>query len=149
MFTPRVTVACVIQADDKFLLVEERIGGKRVFNQPAGHLEQGESLPEACRREVLEETGLDVTPQGLVGVYLYPVTREQLTFLRFCFFARLPTLPAHAKPLDHDIIATHWFSHEEIRQRQSQLRSSMVITCIDAYLAGERIDIERIHSLIQ
>src|SRR6185369_15245208 len=82
---PAVTVAAVIERGGKFLLVEERIDGRLVLNQPAGHLDPGESLITACRREVLEETAHDFEPRALVGVYRWHYAPKDVTFLRFCF----------------------------------------------------------------
>ena len=84
---PNTTVAAVIQKDNRFLLVEEEIDGKLVFNQPAGHLEKDETLIEAIKREVLEETTFEFVPESLIGIYLYPNTNNKnITYLRFCFF---------------------------------------------------------------
>ena len=83
---PNTTVAAVIEKDNRFLLVEEEIDGKLVFNQPAGHLEKDETLIEAIKREVLEETTFEFVPKSLIGIYLYPNTNNKnITYLRFCF----------------------------------------------------------------
>ena len=86
---PSVTVAAVIERDGKFLFVEEIAGGRRVLNQPAGHLDPGESLVQAVAREVLEETAHRFTPTALLGIYRWLYDREDVTFLRFAFMARL------------------------------------------------------------
>ena len=109
IWTPRVTVAAVIEQDGKFLCVEESIAGQRVLNQPAGHLEAGESLQSAVIREVLEETARRFVPTALVGVYLWPMPGTERSYLRFCFYGD-PSLGAvtdslidkraHGHPID-------------------------------------------------
>ena len=137
-FFPRVTVGCVIEQDDRFLLVQESIGGRLVLNQPAGHLDPGESLIEAARRETLEETGYSVEPWALVGVYQLDV--RQRHFVRFSFAARVI---AHdpERELDVGIRQALWLSRAEIAGR-SDLRSAMVLRSIDDYLAGRRAPLE-------
>ncbi|GAA0347989.1 NUDIX hydrolase [Bowmanella denitrificans] len=146
MFKPNVTVACVVEAQNRFLLVEEEILGESVFNQPAGHLEKDESIIDAAQRELFEETGLNLAPQFLVGTYLYPVARENLTFLRFCFGLRL-TEAITASPVDTQIKACHWFTLEDIIQRQAQLRSPMVLRCIKDFRRGQQYDLGQFHYL--
>ena len=85
IWKPSVTVAAVVERDGRFLFVEEMIDGRKVLNQPAGHLDPGESLVAACAREVLEETAHRVTPTALVGVYRWHYAAKDVTFLRFCF----------------------------------------------------------------
>lgn len=143
-YRPNVTVACVIEAQGKFLLVEEWINGKQQFNQPAGHLEAHESLVMACEREILEETGLSLTPQALVRIDQFSASPE-LAFLRFTFCCSLAdALPT--QPQDADITAAHWLSYAEISARQSQLRSPLVLDTIDAYLRGERLPLDCLNS---
>lgn len=143
-YRPNVTVACVIEADGKFLLVEEWINGEQKFNQPAGHLEANESLLMACEREVLEETGLTLTPQALVRIDQFSAACN-LAFLRFTFCCSLPrTVVSH--PQDSDISAAHWFSYTEIVARREQLRSPLVIDTIDAYLRGEKLSLDCLNS---
>lgn len=126
-----VTVAAVIENDQKFLLVEERVAGERVFNQPAGHLEPGESLLEAVIREVREETGFEFAPAAVISVSLW--RPPERTFLRVAF-AGTAQPPGVTPKLDLGIIATHWLSREQLLRRN--LRSPLVLQCIDAYLAG-------------
>lgn len=92
-FRPNVTVAAVIRYQDHFLLVEELDRRRHVFNQPAGHLEAGESLYEAACREIKEETGLTLTPDGWLGTYMYQSPYRKFTYLRFCFYCELTTDP--------------------------------------------------------
>ena len=143
-YRPNVTVACVIEAQGKFLLVEEWINGEQKFNQPAGHLEANESLLMACEREVLEETGLSLTPQALVRIDQFSASAE-LAFLRFTFCCSLPNTQAPC-PQDSDITAAHWLTYEEISARSAQLRSPLVIDTIDAYLRGEKLSLDCLNS---
>ncbi|WP_456444527.1 NUDIX hydrolase [Thiolapillus sp.] len=143
---PHVTVAAIVEHQQRYLLVEENIHGEVVFNQPAGHLEQGEDLLQAIQREMLEETARRFTPEALVGVYLYELPQKQRTYLRFCFCGQAgEILPDHN--LDQEIIATHWLSLEEIQQRPEQLRSPMVLNCIQDYRMGRRIALDHLHHL--
>ena len=129
-----VTVAAVIERDGKFLLVQERIEQRLVLNQPAGHLDPGESLVAACRREVLEETAHRFEPTGLVGIYRWYYAPKDVTFLRFCFFGRVGETVD--RPLDKEIVALHWLSPEELKKRKAEHRSPLVQKCVDDFLAG-------------
>ena len=132
---PNTTVAAVIEKDNHFLLVEEEIDGKLVFNQPAGHLEKDETLIEAIKREVLEETAFEFMPESLVGIYLYPNTNNKnITYLRFCFFGFCSKKHSERK-LDNGIVRVVWMSKKEI-ERQNRIRSPMVLYCINDYLKG-------------
>ena len=132
---PNTTVAAIIEEDDRFLLVEEKIDGKLVFNQPAGHLEKGETLIEAIKREVLEETTFEFIPESLTGIYLYPnPSNKDITYLRFCFFG-ICMKKQNKRKLDNGIVQTVWMSKQEIEQ-QDRIRSPMVLNCINDYLKG-------------
>lgn len=134
-FKPNVTVACVIHCQGQFLLVEEKINNKIQYNQPAGHLEAHESLLDACKREVLEETGLKVNPEKLISIYQF--TAENKTeFLRFTYAVELDEC-LQPNPQDPQIIAAHWMTQAQINQKQSQLRSLLVQKSIDDYLADK------------
>ncbi len=133
-----MTAAAVIERQGRFLFVEERERQRIVINQPAGHLEHGESLPEAVRREVREETGFGFEPQALVGVYLYPKPGEaDCSYLRFCFHGVI-TGERRQGSLDEDILRTCWLSRQELFLQRGRLRSPMVLRCVDDYLAGRR-----------
>lgn len=140
-FRPNVTVAAVIRWQDRFLLVEERDHGHQVFNQPAGHLEAGENLIEAACREILEETGLTLHPDGWLGTYIYCSPYRKLTYLRFCFYCELTQDPGAHLPQDpdNDIIACHWLTEPEIRALGHKLRSPLVLECLEDYLQGVRL----------
>ncbi len=142
VWKPNVTVAAVIEQNDKFLLVEEEQGlSKTVFNQPAGHLDEGESIITATIRETLEETAHHFTPSAIVGIYRWIEPTSATTFLRVCFTGEVTAHDTHLE-LDDGIIATHWLSLDEINQLTPRLRSPLVRRCIDDYLAGRRYPLE-------
>jgi ADP-ribose pyrophosphatase YjhB (NUDIX family) len=140
-WTPHATVATIIERDGLFLMVEENAGSQRVFNQPAGHVEEDETLASAAVRETLEETGWRVRPDYLVGLYTYKAPSNGVTYYRFCYAATaLEQLENYA--LDDDIIAAHWLTRGELQQRSAQLRSPLVLQCIDDYLAGRHYPLD-------
>ena len=140
VWKPSVTVAAVIERDGRFLFVEERIDGRLVLNQPAGHLDPGESLVAACRREVMEETAHRFQPEGLVGVYRWHYAAKDVTFLRFCFMGRI--LGTEQRPLDKEIVQLHWLTPMELQKRKAKHRSPLVLRCVDDYLAGRRFPLD-------
>ncbi|QOL24896.1 NUDIX hydrolase [Thalassotalea sp. LPB0316] len=150
-FKPNTTVAAVICYQDKFLLVEEVDNGVTVFNQPAGHVEANENLIGAVKREVYEETGLIIEPSYVSGIYYFhrPFNHNNidLYFLRFCFVVELDHLPL-TKPIDDDIVDCHWLTLDQIKARESQLRSPMVLECIEDYLSGNKIALNTLKSNI-
>jgi 8-oxo-dGTP pyrophosphatase MutT (NUDIX family) len=137
---PDLTVATIVQRDDRFLVVEERIAGRVVFNQPAGHVEDGESIIAAAVRETLEETAWHFTPQYLVGSYLWRSPANGRTTLRFTLAGEAS---AHdpGRKLDYGIIAAHWRSRAELAAEPARLRSPLVLRCIDDFLAGQRFEL--------
>jgi phosphatase NudJ len=144
---PSVTVAAVIRRQDRYLMVEERPDGTRVINQPAGHLEYGETLAEAVVREVLEETGCRFSPTGLVGVYQWTVPGTGQTYLRFCFCGEVDD-PLPGQETDPDIVAAHWMSLDEIASGKLPARSPLVLRCIQDSLDAQPVDLEIIHALV-
>lgn len=136
VWKPHVTVSAVIEHNDKFLVVEEDIRGKLVFNNPAGHLEEGETLIEAVRRETLEETAFEFTPAAITGIYLWRKQHNGKTFLRVNFSG--PCGNETNQPLDDGIHRALWLSREELAANPERLRSPMVLRCIDDYLSGTR-----------
>ncbi len=147
VWKPHVTVAAVIEQDGHFLLVEETTDHGQRFNQPAGHLENGEDLITAIKREVLEETAWQFEPQALIAVQLWRKNPDFPSFMRFCFSGSVHTHnPQQA--LDEDIIDTHWLSHAEIQSRASQLRSPLVLLTIDQYLNGQRYPLSLLQSFL-
>jgi 8-oxo-dGTP pyrophosphatase MutT (NUDIX family) len=140
VWKPDVTVAAVIERIGRFLLVEERIRGHLVLNQPAGHLEDGEALLDAVIRETLEETAWQFTPEALLGIYQWRSPRGHTT-LRIAFSGSVQAYDA-ARPLDPPIVTTHWLAHEEIVQRAARLRTPLVLRCIEDYLGGRRLPLD-------
>ena len=140
MWRPSVTVAAVIERDGRFLLVEEEANGRRVLNQPAGHLDPGESLQAAVAREVLEETAHRFEPNALVGIYRWIYEPEAVTFLRFCFSGDVTG--TETRSLDKEIVALHWLTPEELHEKSSMHRSPLVQQCVDDFLAGQRFPLQ-------
>jgi 8-oxo-dGTP pyrophosphatase MutT (NUDIX family) len=140
IWRPSVTVAAVIERDGRFLLVEERIDGRIVLNQPAGHLDRGESLLAACKREVLEETAHCFEPTSLVGVYRWHYAAQDVTFLRFCFSGEIKGVEDQA--LDKEILALHWLTAAELTKRAAQHRSPLVQKCVDDFAAGRHFPLD-------
>ena len=138
---PRLTVATIIERDGRFLLVEEYADGDElVYNQPAGHLDEHETLAAAAIRETLEETAWEVQVDAVVGLYYWTHPRGH-TFIRTCFAGR--ALHHHPdQPLDHGIERALWLSRDEIAALGPKLRSPMVLRCVDDYLAGRRYPLE-------
>lgn len=137
VWKPHVTVAAVIEQNNKFLMVEEQTDHGLQFNQPAGHLEEGEDLISAVIRETFEETAWQFNPEYIVAIQLWRKSQMHPSFLRVCFYGTVHSHQATQK-LDPDILATHWLSHAEITQKKSQLRSALVLTSLESYLQGER-----------
>lgn len=144
---PHVTAAAIIHRDGKFLIVEEESEGRRVFNQPAGHLEIGESLTDAVIREVEEESCYHFTPEHLSGIYHY-VAGKNITYLRFTFVGSVGE-KLDSCELDEGIIATHWMSLDELKAQSSRLRTPLVINAIEDYLAGPHFPLSMIPQLLK
>lgn len=140
---PHVTVATVIENQGRFLMVRELADGVEVYNQPAGHLEQGESLIDAAVRETREETGWLVQPTALLGFSHYTSPHNGITYVRATFTAT-PVQQLASAELDTDILEAVWLSLDEIELRRSQLRSPMVLDDIARYTTGERFPLELI-----
>lgn len=137
---PSVTVAAVIERDGRFLLVEEETSEGLRLNNPAGHLEPGESPMQACAREALEETAHAFTPTGLLGVYLSRAQRpsgQDVTYLRFAFCGQLGARDP-LRHLDQGIVGTVWMTPDEVRASSARHRSPLVLRCVEDYLAGVR-----------
>ena len=129
IWTPHATVACIVEQDGRFLMVEESSHGKTVFNQPAGHVDEHESIFDAAVRETLEETAWRVELTGLVGLYVYTAPQNGVCYHRYCF--RANAIEKTENALDTDIIAAHWLSYEEIAAKGDKLRSPLVLKCIE------------------
>jgi 8-oxo-dGTP pyrophosphatase MutT (NUDIX family) len=142
-----VTVAAVVQRDGRFLFVHERASdGKMVINQPAGHLERGETILEAVVRETREETGWRFVPEALVGIYQWQHSAGGLSYVRFALCGSVTDRDEHA-PLDDGIEEVLWLDRQEIDQRADRLRSPLVRQVVNDYLAGERHPIALLKSL--
>jgi len=140
-----VTVAVIVEREGKFLLVEEETLASHldVYNQPAGHVEQGETLIEAAKREALEETGFEVEPTALLGLYTYtPETTPDVTYYRVCFIA--DAIHHYERPLDEGIIRAVWLTLEELITTE-RARSPLVIQCIKDYLNGQSFPLSAIY----
>lgn len=143
-FSPRITVATVVEKDGRFLLVHERSGGTLVLNQPAGHVEAGEQLAQAAWRETLEETAWQVEITALLGIYIFQPNAGGPVFHRYCFIAS-PLREDPNQQLDDGIIEALWLSPGEIRARAGEHRSPLVGRCIQDYLQGQRLPLESIY----
>jgi 8-oxo-dGTP pyrophosphatase MutT (NUDIX family) len=144
--TPDITVAAVTETDGRFLLVEERINRRLVFNQPAGHVEKGETLLDAVIREVREETAWGFEPRELLGVYLWRNPSSGRSTMRFAFTGRVMDHDDQ-QPLDRGIVCTHWLSRGDLMQREPRLRSPLVLRCVEDYLGGTRMPLESVAKL--
>ncbi len=146
-FKPSVTVAAIIEREGRFLLVEEHTPEGLKLNNPAGHLDPGESPAQGCTRETLEETAHHFTPTHLVGVYLSRFQRQResglddITYLRFAFCGELG-LHLPDQPLDHGIERTVWMTEAEIRASAPRHRSPLLLRGLDDYLAGRRFGLD-------
>ena len=132
---PHITVATVVERAGKFLMVKENSGGRLVYNQPAGHVEIGESLLDAAIRETLEETAWHVNLEQLLGIYQTTSPDNGITYIRHCFIAKAIE-PRTERDLDEDIAEAVWLSLEELEQREAQMRSPLVLEVIRDYLKG-------------
>lgn len=137
IWKPNVTVAAVVEQDSRFLLVEEQAGGGLVLNQPAGHLDEGESLLDAVVRETLEESAYHILPSALLGIYRWVSPASGVTYVRFAFVG---TVTGHEpwRGLDDGIVRALWLTPKDCRAEIPRHRSPQVQRCIDDYLRGER-----------
>lgn len=143
IWKPDVTVAAVVEREGRFLMVEEHTEDGLRLNQPAGHLEQGESLIEACARETLEETAHGFAPQQLVGIYQWPRPKGDVTYLRFAFAGELGAFDS-VRVLDRGIVRTVWLSLQELEDSADRHRSPLVLQCVRDFVAGHRYPMELI-----
>ncbi|MGH8115095.1 MAG: NUDIX hydrolase [Rhodanobacteraceae bacterium] len=147
IWCPHVTVACVVADGDRFLMVEEDIRGELRFNQPAGHLEAGETLQTAACRETLEETGWEITLDHFIGVQQWhsPVHRHHI--VRFAF-AGHPLKHQPGRSLDQGITRALWMTYAEIAAAGERLRSPLVLSTLDDWLAGLRLPLTTLRALL-
>ncbi len=132
---PHITVATVVRKASKFLLVKEKSNGQIVYNQPAGHLECGESLTAAALRETFEETTWRIKINSLLGIYSYLSPANGITYIRHCFIAE-PIRQESDLKIDADILEAVWLSFDEVKQKTAELRSPLVLTVLEDYIAG-------------
>ena len=148
---PSVTVAAIIERDGRFLLVEEETAEGLKLNNPAGHLDPGESPLQGCAREALEETTHLFRPTALVGVYLSRLQRptaegmEDITYLRFAFCGELGDQQAGCQ-LDQGIVRTLWLTPDEVRASAARHRSPLLLRCMEDYLRGQRYPLELVYT---
>jgi len=136
-----VTVAAIVERAGRFLIVEETCGGRLVFNQPAGHLDPGETLQDAVVRETLEETGWHIRAEHFVLVQQWDRPERGDTYVRFVFSASALARDPDCE-LDPVIAQVHWMSRTELAATTARLRSPMVLEAIDAYVKGQRYDLD-------
>jgi 8-oxo-dGTP pyrophosphatase MutT (NUDIX family) len=134
---PRATVATIVERDGRYLLVEEETPSGVRLNQPAGHLESGETLVAGAARETLEESGYRVAPTALVGIYRWQSPDSHQTFIRFAFAAEVVAHEA-GRPLDEGILRALWLPYDELAALRARHRSPLVMRCVDDYAAGVR-----------
>jgi 8-oxo-dGTP pyrophosphatase MutT (NUDIX family) len=137
IWRPHVTVACVVHQRGRFLMVEEEVRGQVLFNQPAGHLEPGESLLQAACRETLEETGWEVELQAFIGVRQYDSAQHGSHIVRFAFAAQ-PSRHHSDRRLDHGVLGAHWLEYGQVAALGERLRSPLVLATLDDWLDGAR-----------
>lgn len=136
-----LTVATIIEHNNEFLLVEERVGDSLVINQPAGHVENGESLVEAAIRETYEETGCEVEIESLISMYRWQHPENDETFFRFAFCGKLLSKDANCR-LDDGIVRALWMTHNQLEANQSRLRSPLVLRGVKDYLDNRRYPLD-------
>jgi ADP-ribose pyrophosphatase YjhB (NUDIX family) len=143
IWKPNVTVAALMERDGRFLLVEEETAEGLRFNQPAGHLDEGESLAVACAREAIEETAWGYIPESLVGVYQWTRPQGDITYLRFAFAGKVG---AHdtVRKLDEGIVRAVWMTPDEISACRERHRSPLVQQCVGDWLSGRRYPLDLI-----
>ncbi len=134
---PDLTVAAIVQRDDRFLVVEERIRNQLVLNQPAGHVEDGESILDAVVRETLEETAWHFEPRHLLGLYQWRNPDSGHSFLRVAISGEVARHEPQ-RALDPPVIAAHWLTRGQLLAQRDRLRSPLVLACVDDHLAGRR-----------
>jgi 8-oxo-dGTP pyrophosphatase MutT (NUDIX family) len=143
---PEVTVAALAERSGRFLMIEERAGGRLVLNQPAGHVEDRETLLAAVVREAREETAWRFTPAHLLGIYLWRNARTGRSTLRVAFSGEVSDHDPHA-PLDRGIVGTHWMTRDELERAHARLRSPLVLRCVDDHLSGRRLPLDTVAHL--
>jgi len=147
IWKPHATVAAIIERDGKFLMVEELINGQHLFNQPAGHLDPDESLLDAVIRETREETAWHFVAEAVTGIYLWKHPDNGETFLRITFCGQCSDHDPE-QSLDDGILQAVWMTRDEVFRQKQQLRSPMVINCIDDYITGKRYPLDVLNTIV-
>jgi 8-oxo-dGTP pyrophosphatase MutT (NUDIX family) len=143
---PHTTVAAIVEDNGKFLLVEEVTERGNRLNQPAGHLENNETLIEAVIRETLEETAYTFKPESLLGIYHWKHEHNDTTYLRFAYIGSVSNHQADLA-LDEGIIRAVWMTADEMRSNAMLMRSPQVLTCVEDYLSGQQFPLSVITHL--
>lgn len=144
IWKPHVTVAAVAERDGRFLVVEEETDDGLRFNQPAGHLDPGESLTAGAVREAYEETAYRFRPDALIGVYQYRHVPSDTAYIRFAFAGAIAGHDPE-RVLDHGIIRALWLTPDELRECAARHRSPLVMRCVEDYLHGQRYPLDLLH----
>lgn len=140
IWTPHATVAALIERDGCYLMVREHTRHGIRINQPAGHWEAGETLLDAVRREVLEESGYEFTPTALLGIYVSDKDDKSVTYLRMTFIGTVDDAPVHDE-LDDGIIEAVWMTPDEIMAERAIHRNPIVTQCLTDYINGQKLDL--------
>lgn len=146
IWTPHATVAAVIEQGGKFLMVREHTRHGIRLNQPAGHWEAGETLLDAARREVLEESGYEFMPTALLGIYISDKDDKSVTYLRLTFIGTVGDAVIHNE-LDDGIIEAVWLTFDEIMSEKDIHRNPIVAQCLNDYINGQRLDLALVKDL--
>ena len=142
VWKPHATVAVVVPHGDAFLVVKEHSEGAVVLNQPAGHIEENESVFEAACREALEETGYRVELTGFLGLYIFRSPRNGATYHRYAFIGE--AVEKVSEELDEGIIEPHWLTEGQLVESEAMLRSPLVLECVRDYKSGRRLPLDTI-----
>ena len=140
-FKPNTTVAAIVEQNGKFLLVEEQTDRGNRYNQPAGHLENNETLIQAVIRETMEESAYEFTPEALLGIYHWKHEHNDTTYLRFAFIGKVG-VHYPLQELDDGIVQAVWMDIDEMRDKANLMRSPQVLMCVEDYLAGKRYPLQ-------
>ena len=146
IWTPHATVAALIERDGRYLMVREHTRHGIRLNQPAWHWEAGETLLDAVKREVLEESGFEFTPTALLGIYISDKDDASVTYLRLTFVGNVGDAPIHNE-LDEGIIEAVWLTFDDIMAQQDIHRNPIVAQCLSDYVAGQRLDLALVKDL--
>jgi 8-oxo-dGTP pyrophosphatase MutT (NUDIX family) len=147
VWKPHATVAAIAEQEGRFLMVEESVEGKLVLNQPAGHIEDGESPLAAVVREALEETAWEFRPDAIVGTYLWREPMQGESYFRLAFAGRCLRHHPH-RILDTGVIRSLWLTRDEIVAETARLRSPLVLLCVDDYLRGRRFPVDMLRHVV-